>query len=317
MSPTAHGAATQGDVIYTHPADDDGQPLWGEPTPPSPAPLVETSLLIDNPTASITPMSNGTKVPIGVSLRVRRTFDLRMQEETFGCSLHVIMRWQTDDSGPDRDDSGMGMGWTPTDWEPAWKPLYFVRNMCEEIEARTFFKHAPNPNFGQGRHRKYIVTMEAKKLVRIFQTQDLQDFPFDVQTFVIAVEMEGLDTSDCKFVPFDEGVRSASAGSRRLLGFTDMRLHSKLLDPAVPLTFRFEKTSRKRSRRQLSYSAIVVELPFQRRANYYVYNVAAIMFVICSFGFAAWAIPHTEVQDRLGVDFTLLLTAVAFKLLSA
>lgn len=71
------------------------------------------SIKMDRPTASITPGSNGTKVPVGTSLRVRRTFDLRMQEQTFGAHIHVIMRWQTDDPGPERN-CGMGMGWAPS-----------------------------------------------------------------------------------------------------------------------------------------------------------------------------------------------------------
>ena len=44
--------------------------------------------------------------------------------------------------------------------------------------------------------------------------------------------------------------------------------------------------------------------------------MACICFFISSFGFSAWAMPSDEVSDRLSVDFTLLLTAVAFKLVA-
>lgn len=204
----------------------------------------------------------------------------------------------------------------PQQWEPQWQPRWFVRNVSEAIDDRTFYKHEPNPRYGRDEsERRFIVTMESKRLVRMFQTLDLADFPFDAQIFRIAIEMEGLDTSACKFVPFADDIRSGATGSRKLLSFADMQLHDNLKSQSVPVPFHFEATNPKRSRRGLSYSALVVELVFERRASYYIWNVGAIMLVICSFGFAAWAIPNTEVQDRLGVDFTLLLTAVAFKLL--
>ena len=108
-------------------------------------------------------------------------------------------------------------------------------------------------------------------------------------------------------VPF-AGLPGADCSVKRC-EFEDMRLAD---DRERAMEHRFYQTDRAASRRGMSLSGVEIKMTFCRLALNYVANVGMIMFLICSFVLTAWASP--EVADRQAVDFTLLLTAVAFKL---
>lgn len=61
---------------------------------------------------------------VGLSVRVRRTFDLDNIKENFGINLHILMRWETDEGDPDDDVRG---------WEPEWTPRWVIKNVLEII----------------------------------------------------------------------------------------------------------------------------------------------------------------------------------------
>jgi hypothetical protein len=61
-------------------------------------------------------------------------------------------------------------------------------------------------------------------------------------------------------------------------------------------------------------SNLTVKIQVQRKSSYYMINVALVMFLICSFCFCAWFCHPADMGSRHGVDFNLILTAVAFKL---
>merc|ERR1719396_334853 len=64
-------------------------------------------------------------------------------------------------------------------------------------------------------------------------------------------------------------------------------------------------------------SQVVVKVKVARKSSYYLWNVGLIMLLICSFTLCAWALHPADIGERLAVDFALLLTAVAFKLILA
>lgn len=245
---------------------------------------------------------------IGVSVRVRRTFTLNNVDETFGVLLHILMRWDTDEEAP-KEMTGITGG---CGWEPMWKPNWHVANVMEELQCTTFYD-LQQCTGGKG-SKKNTVFAEIKYQVRIYNAMDLHKFPFDTQTFAIKVELDGQDISIAKFVEYGGGVPVADALLSRC-HFQDMR---PVIPPAlkgsdpIPVNFDFYVTSAEASRRGLSISGLQLSFMLNRVSSYYIINVGGIMLLISSFILSAWSCE--EVGDRLGVDFTLLLTAVAFKL---
>ncbi|KAL1507051.1 hypothetical protein AB1Y20_007913 [Prymnesium parvum] len=247
----------------------------------------------------------GAKIPVSLSVRVRRTFDLDNVKQTFGCNLHIIMSWGADnETAPEERQGAASAGF---DWTPEWKPRFVIKNVMELVHSTEFYTIRPNPNAHLKGEKKAIILGEMRLLVKIFHDMDLREFPFDIQRFVIEMEMEGIDSDDAKFVPFPDLPGADCIHSRCI--FEDMKLAA---DKERALEYSFYSTKRSSSRLGMSLSGLKIKMTFCRRSNYYISNVALIMCVICSFALTAWA--SDDVADRQAVDFTLLLTAVAFKL---
>lgn len=88
-------------------------------------------------------------------------FDLDLKSETFGVMMNVVMEWQCDEELPESDVMN---GWVPSEWEPAWKPKWLLLNLAELIEESQDFSIRPNPRYGEGSHRRSIITAEYKRL---------------------------------------------------------------------------------------------------------------------------------------------------------
>jgi len=245
-----------------------------------------------------------TEIPIALSIRIRRTFDLDNVNQIFGCNAHIMMSWPTDEEIPPNMLQPGAAGFR---WEPEWKPRFIIKNLMEAINVTELYKIEPNPNAGQPGEKRAVVHAEWRMLIRIFHGMDLRQFPFDVQRFQIDMEMEGIDTKEAKFIPY-KNLPGADCSFARCV-FEDMQLAA---DRKRALEFKFYETERSASRVGMSLSGLRIKMTFCRRSPYYISNVALIMCTICTFVLTAWA--TDDVGNRQSVDFTLLLTAVAFKL---
>jgi len=224
---------------------------------------------------------------------VRRLFNVDTVQQIFGTNLTIIMVWDCpDDEQPDEDDDG--------DWVPQWTPKYKIRKVMEEIRKDEQF----SCELVGG---KRVVKMEADYEVNIQQKLGLKSFPVDCQE--LSVEVRSLlPISSYRFVPLGlaqdgkcEMVRLMSDGGQ----MNDFTLLAER-----PFTFKlFDAKTLLKTASQLNIS-----LRVQRKASYYLINVALVMLLICSFSFCAWAVHPADVDSRHGVDFNLILTAVAFKL---
>ena len=128
--------------------------------------------------------SADAKIPIQLSMRVRRTFDLDNVKQMFGCNLHLIMAWPSDEEVPQEMLTPASAGY---EWQPKWKPRFIVKNVMELINVTSMYTIKPNPDAGVLGEKPSIVTSEMRMLIRIFYDMDLHMFPFDVQRFSIVV----------------------------------------------------------------------------------------------------------------------------------
>ena len=96
-----------------------------------------------------------------------------------------------------------------------------------------------------------------------------------------------------------------------------MRLHRSLQrrpgEPLKSVPTKFYVLPRHKSILCRSVSAVALELAFERSSQHYILNVALVSAVLTSMAFVCWAIPTDAADGRLELDFTLLLTAIAFK----
>ena len=74
-----------------------------------------------------------------------------------------------------------------------------------------------------------------------------------------------------------------------------------------------ERTDENMSSSKLVYPMLTFAVKIQRRPNFYFVNVVLPMFLICLLGFPCLLLNASELNDRLGIVLTLLLTAIAYK----
>jgi hypothetical protein len=182
---------------------------------------------------------------------------------------------------------------------PQWTPKYKIRKVMEEIRKDEQF----SVEFIGG---KRVVKMEAEYVVNIQQKLGLKSFPVDCQE--LSVEVASLlPISSYKFVPL--GYKENKCEMVRLMS-DGCQMNDFTLLAERPFTFKvFDAKMLLKTTSQLNIS-----LRVQRKASYYLINVALVMLLICSFSFCAWSVHPADVASRHGVDFNLILTAVAFKL---
>jgi len=227
-----------------------------------------------------------------VRMFVRRVFNVDTVKQTFGVQITMKFSWLPPPTEvlPEEGES---------DWEPAWAPKYrFRRIMADNGKEEMFYTKQVD---GQ----TWIVA-EFDHLLEISEQLELHSFPVDTQDLCVEI-LSIPPTEKVQWQPWprDEG------------GVCELRkdrvaLNDFALVKEMPLTYRLATTEG-----DARHSTMIADVKVYRMANYYILNVAAVMLVIVSFTLGAWATHPGDIASRHGTDFTLILMAVAFKLVLA
>lgn len=229
--------------------------------------------------------------PLQVQLAVivARVFNVDTVAQTFGVQLNIRMQWDmpsTEEVPMPGEDDG--------DWEPKYTPKYRIKNLMEAVLEDKMYMHTE-------RDGKNLVVMEAVHLLILAEQLELQSFPNDCQDLSICLESK-LPVEEVSWVPMEERLVKLQAGTCLLNDFA--------LVKECPMTFNLFYADKNYGR----YSSLSLKVKIARKSHYYMINVAMVMLLICSFVLCSWAIHPANIEGRYAVDFTLILTAVAFKL---
>lgn len=150
--------------------------------------------------------------------------------------------------------------------------------------------------------------MRVRHLVRIYEHMDLRAFPFDFQNLNISIVSKlARERAMWKFV-------DAGAGGEAKLRVERCLFHDFDLLRDYPYTSHLAINDDD-PKRQLWY--VHVQVKVCRISTFYLLNVSLVIFVITSFSFCAWSVHPGDIQGRHDTDFTIILTAIAFKLVVA
>eukprot|EP00931_Biecheleriopsis_adriatica_P023811 TRINITY_DN14964_c0_g2_i3.p1 TRINITY_DN14964_c0_g2~~TRINITY_DN14964_c0_g2_i3.p1 ORF type:complete len:452 (-),score=78.47 TRINITY_DN14964_c0_g2_i3:27-1193(-) len=227
---------------------------------------------------------------VEMALTVRRIFDVHTKDQRFTTRLLIQMRWEMppgEEPPPREEDDG--------DWVPNWTPKLRVKGMLDEQMTQQYTTEVCD--------EKTYVNAEILILVTISEMFELHKFPNDCQDLTIELLCNNPSTQ-CLWVspPGGQLVETVSSG---------MYLDDFELLHECPFTANLFLEHSK----QGMHSCLQVKVKVVRQCRYYVINVAFVMFLICTFVLCAWAVHPGAIADRWSVDFSLVLTAVAFKLI--
>jgi len=233
-------------------------------------------------------------ISVQIVASVERIFDLNTIDQTFCVQVLTTLQWRCPKNenppAPEEDDG---------DWEPEWTPKFRYRNIIEiMLETQSY-----QPVDING---VKWVRGEMRTLMKITEPLELTSFPCDCQDLHVSLESK-MSVEQVKWVPFQRGEEVLPAGrvlkERCLLN--DFRLVNE--SPYTHNMFVAQLEDK-----QVASLEIVVKVV--RKANFYILNVAVIMFFIISFVFCAWGLHPGDIGGRQSIDFNLILTVVAFKI---
>lgn len=184
-------------------------------------------------------------------------------------------------------------------WKRQWHPRIKVTNVLGDLERYDEWTLAkPGTEYATCYHRMRLKGDFKENL-------ELRDFPVDVQELSIHIASER-PSSKVKLIK-DAFILSSCDVSE----FGDS--HEWTLFEHVD-SQESELNTQEMNSKKFTRSKITLTCHVARKAGYFFWNVALIMFCITSLTFCSFTVDKDSSKDRLGITLTLLLTSVAFKM---
>eukprot|EP00057_Strongylocentrotus_purpuratus_P005984 XP_011660458.1 PREDICTED: acetylcholine receptor subunit delta [Strongylocentrotus purpuratus] len=197
----------------------------------------------------------------------------------------------------------MGMKQRDIDWGEQWDPrIYFFNAVSTdkyEVKRRLGLKSPDDDEDDPVPDAQLSIRMKG-----VFKsTMKLNEFPFDYQNLTIKImsDWPRKVTEFCKDMSQKDSVRTDT-----FTGEQEWELQKHVSAHQV-------EEEKMTSGAVNAYPLYNVVVNVKRKASYYMWNVALIMFLITPLAFTSYAVSADAPEDRLSVTLTLLLTAVAFK----
>ncbi|KAI8513329.1 hypothetical protein Bbelb_099680 [Branchiostoma belcheri] len=184
------------------------------------------------------------------------------------------------------------------DWDKTWDPRIVLRNTTT-VETET--RRNLIPVVGED----VPIVHQFRKVWATFKTKiNLTDFPFDHQKLTVEL-MSGW--------PLQEVELRKNYGSNDTI---DKENFADEYQWTVSKYLECEPGTKTNSQSKTfgKYPVYNITAHVQRKAAFYLWNTALILFPIMAVSFAVFSIPIEDHKTRLTITFTILLTAVAYKL---
>ena len=218
--------------------------------------------------------------------------------QQFECKLWVQLKWAVTSQVTEPHNM----------WYPRWD---IINNKEEPKILETKWKTKPH---GDYTHVYYSQVIQGKFAERF----ELQKFPFDFQLLQIRgilwdcpqhiskMTPHGMRTLECaKPVTFING------GSLIYKEAFIQRDAWRMVDKVF---ISQNKTHAERNEDGIQYATLDIKVCIWRSCNFYMYNIVAPIFLMVILSFTSFISPCSELDNKMQINLTLLLTLVAFKL---
>mmetsp|Transcript_2477 Transcript_2477/g.4143 ORF Transcript_2477/g.4143 Transcript_2477/m.4143 type:complete len:477 (+) Transcript_2477:479-1909(+) len=194
--------------------------------------------------------------------------------------------------------------WT-TAYVLAWNRAVVLQENIDESES--YFPYVDKNGVKK-------ITLEAVHVLRVYEQMELEKFPVDCQDLSLELVMKQT-SKDIFLQPLVEEGKPSFHLQEANCFLNDFVLME------TPCVFALYLTTPRLGKmqdpnRSGSYGKCVIgaQVKLERMQMFYVSNVIGVLFPIASFALSAWSLHPADIEGRLAVDFQLILTAVAFKL---
>ena len=256
--------------------------------------------------------------PVEVGYTVYSVTNIDPVTQTFACDLKVYLRWH--DSLFERDPDMVSMKASSCMANGIGGVFervngLFPKNVVKEIDPGLAAKLQPHISFANAASVEEVthdfmvylspndelgwVRAEQHYRGTFHQMMGLHAFPFDLQKLEITLRLSNRMDMGRTFTQYCNSDGKAQVEVKDWVKLSEWE--------------RFEPhgTAGTDSKGRAKYT---ITLPMLRRHRFYVTNVMAIMSAICFLAFTSFALATEQLAERSSIVLTLLLTAVAFKL---
>ena len=134
---------------------------------------------------------------------------------------------------------------------------------------------------------------------------ELDSFPLDCQDLPIIMKLGGdANSKNYRFLP-DNTRKVFAKMDLSTCVFTEWDVH--------PTIYEFGSTDPSLSKRGITYPLYINRIKVERKYQFYFQRIALILGFLSMAALSSFSIDLDNKEDRLGIDFTLLLTIVAFQ----
>ncbi|XP_041460398.1 uncharacterized protein LOC121411647 isoform X1 [Lytechinus variegatus] len=239
--------------------------------------------------------TDGQKVYCRMRVNIITIGDIDTIKEEFTCELALTVKW--------KEPAIKGMKAEDIDWGEQWDPRIYFFNAVSidkyEVKKRLGLKSADDDEDDPIPDAQLSIRMKG-----VFKSSmNLSNFPFDYQDLKIKImsDWPRKVVEFCKDMSQKDSVRTDT-----FTGEQEWELQKHVSAKEV-------EEEKMTSGAVNTYPLYNIVVNVKRKASYYMWNVALIMFLITPLAFTSYAVGADAPEDRLSVTLTLLLTAVAFK----
>jgi len=207
--------------------------------------------------------------------------------QSFLCDFIIMSSWI--------DKRTIGKENEELDWSKLFNPKISIQNALE-LNSVYNNKRLLDSETGS-------IQETARYQGTLYQHLDLNRFPFDFQDLKIAVR-SGQPVTNMRLE--DHSTRTNTMDNFLIPDWTVHHFSSVLEDTDVST-----------SGSAKSYSMMNISVRIQRKFGYYIWNIALVNFLIVTSSWVSFAMEEADLGDKMQVNITLLLTAVALKFVVA
>jgi len=213
-------------------------------------------------------------------------------KEEYEADIFIAARWRE----PELDRKQIPEG--GVNWDEMWNPELVVQNLIDS-KLEKVWRTVEHTQTGEA-----FVVEKRRVKGNFSESMELQSFPFDTQCLSIVVTSED---EDLEF--HEDTLKPSRINHANFVDQQEWRAHDVVEylhqdgDPNFAAT-------------QPEQSAVTFRIYASRMSGFFVFNILAVMALITSLFLCVWSVERTDVNTRLMLTVTLVLTSVAFKFVS-
>ncbi|UJR23356.1 hypothetical protein I4U23_026368 [Adineta vaga] len=242
-----------------------------------------------NPLKHVVSMNSNEKIQVRIRCLFLRVGEIDTLHERYYAEILLQASWED----PSFHNTFNRIFDPATCWTPQLELMNGIGELKDEITYTIRF------------NKQEIATVTEHHQLKgtLWERMELQYFPLDIQNLSIIITSSRTNTE----MIFEKNLKKPSGVNRRV--FTDEQEWYLFEHVQIEITEQIDEFIDDGH----NHSVVICSCHAARRYGYYMWNAYFLIFLITSASFTTFPIPLTNIQGRIQISCTLLLTSITFR----